>query len=227
MKTRKGASKKKTNKKKREKEKKKKKKKGEGQPQAKTFKTDKTERATQHALEQALDELQNEFHALTGKTPDAFPTAHDSMHAARKALADGNDASAAQHQTKALEALNKSRQQMRDIMQNNGKNSPPSFLPAFGSPSEEDDSGQGGAGSPPDSADDGAPEQDRSADKPDPLGRKRGEGQDQTEDDSTHIPDTVARQKAREIEQELRRRDSDRTRPQQELEYLDRLLKPF
>lgn len=186
-----------------------------------------TERATQHALEQALDELQNEFHALTGKTPDAFPTAHDSMHAARKALADGNDASAAQAQTKALEALNKSRQQMRDIMQNNGKNSPPSFLPAFGSPSEGDDSGQGGTGSPQDSADDGAQEQGRSADKRDPLGRKLGEGQDQTEDDSTHIPDTVARQKAREIEQELRRRDSDRTRPQQELEYLDRLLKPF
>nr|WP_240190207.1 DUF4175 family protein [Acetobacter sp. JWB] len=54
-----------------------------------------------------------------------------------------------------------------------------------------------------------------------------GEGKDQTEDDSTHIPDNVARQRAREIEQELRRRDSDRTRPQQELDYLDRLLKPF
>jgi hypothetical protein len=76
--------------------------------------------------------------------------------------------------------------------------------------------------------DDDSDDQDSANDQRDPLGRKLGEGQDQAPDDgSTHVPDTVTRQRAREIEQELRRRDSDRTRPPQELEYLDRLLKPF
>ncbi|MFT8517564.1 MAG: DUF4175 family protein, partial [Acetobacter persici] len=202
-----------------------------------------TARATQPALERGLEELKDEFKALTGKTPPAFSDAQKSMHDARKALADGDDAAAATAEEKVLEALRKSRQQMQDTMKGNGQNATPSFLPAFGGGSGgqagsqpggqgEGQQGQGSA----DEGDDGASPsddadetdgQDNGKNKRDPLGRRMGEGGDQAPDDGTHVPDNVARQRAREIEQELRRRDSDRTRPQQELDYLDRLLKPF
>lgn len=198
-----------------------------------------TDRATQHALDRALDELKDEFKELTGKTPPAFSDAQKSMHDARKALADGDDAAAATAEEKVLEALRKSRQQMQDTMKGNGQNATPSFLPAFGGNSGGPSGGQGegsqgqgsgdegdGGASPSDDADD-SDGQENAKGKRDPLGRRMGEGGDQAPDDGTHIPDNVARQRAREIEQELRRRDSDRTRPQQELDYLDRLLKPF
>lgn len=198
-----------------------------------------TDRATQHALDRALDELKDEFKELTGKTPPAFSDAQKSMHDARKALADGDDAAAATAEEKVLEALRKSRQQMQDTMKGNGQNATPSFLPAFGGNSGGQSGGQGegsqgqgngdegdGGASPSDDADDNDG-QENGKGKRDPLGRRMGEGGDQAPDDGTHIPDNVARQRAREIEQELRRRDSDRTRPQQELDYLDRLLKPF
>ncbi|WP_354859430.1 DUF4175 domain-containing protein [Acetobacter fabarum] len=188
-----------------------------------------TERATQHALEQALSELKDEFKELTGKTPDAFEQARKSMATARKALADGDDAAAASAEEKALEALRQSRKQMQDSMKGNGQNTTPSFLPSFGGSGDgssgSGNAGESGNGQPSDAAGEGGDDENTTG--KDPLGRKEGEGADQNTDDSTHIPDTVARQRAREIEQELRRRDSDRTRPQQELEYLDRLLKPF
>ncbi|MFS8370438.1 DUF4175 domain-containing protein [Acetobacter indonesiensis] len=193
-----------------------------------------TDRATQRALEHALDELKDEFKELTGKTPAAFTDAQKSMKDARKALNDGEDAAAATAQEKVLEALRKGRQQMQDAMKGDGKSSAPSFIPAFGS-SQGDGNGQqgqgnaenGDGGSNPSDDSDESDEQDKQQGKRDPLGRRLGEGGDQAPDDGTHVPDTVARQRAREIEQELRRRDSDRTRPQQELDYLDRLLKPF
>ncbi|MFT8418376.1 MAG: DUF4175 family protein, partial [Acetobacter sp.] len=188
-----------------------------------------TERATQHALEQALNELKDEFKDLTGKTPAAFDEARKNMAAARKALADGDDAAAATAEEKALEALRQSRKQMQDSMKNSGQNTTSSFLPSFGGSGEgssgSGSAGESGAGQPSDNA--GENGEDDTTPGKDPLGRKEGEGADQNTDDSTHIPDTVARQRAREIEQELRRRDSERTRPQQELDYLDRLLKPF
>lgn len=190
-----------------------------------------TERATQHALEQALNELKDEFKDLTGKTPAAFEDARKNMATARKALADGDDAAAASAEEKVLEALRQSRKQMQDSMKGNGQNSTPSFLPSFGNNGEGSSgsgragSGDDGTGQPSDQAGENGDDENKTG--KDPLGRKEGEGTDQNNDDSTHIPDTVARQRAREIEQELRRRDSDRTRPQQELDYLDRLLKPF
>ncbi|MCG4259184.1 DUF4175 domain-containing protein [Acetobacter senegalensis] len=192
-----------------------------------------TDRATQHALERALDELKDEFKELTGKTPPAFDDARKSMKDARTALSDGEDSAAATAQEKALEALRKGRQQMQDAMKGDGKSSAPSFIPGFGSSGDGDgQQGQGSAssgddGSTPSDDTDESDEQDQQKGKRDPLGRRLGEGGDQTPDDGTHVPDNVARQRAREIEQELRRRDSDRTRPQQELDYLDRLLKPF
>src|ERR1700742_2221120 len=56
----------------------------------------------------------------------------------------------------------------------------------------------------------------------DPLGRdKNGTGE------STKIPGLSDLARAREILQELRKRAGERARPQQELDYYDRLLKEF
>ena len=41
------------------------------------------------------------------------------------------------------------------------------------------------------------------------------------------IPDTVDLKRAREIRDELRRRSGDRSRPEVELDYIDRLLRQF
>jgi uncharacterized protein (TIGR02302 family) len=60
----------------------------------------------------------------------------------------------------------------------------------------------------------------------DPLGRpQRTRGPDAGDD--VRVPDEIDRQRARRILEELRRRFGERTRPEQELDYLDRLLEPF
>lgn len=55
----------------------------------------------------------------------------------------------------------------------------------------------------------------------DPLGRGAAEGQD------TNLPSESERQRARDILEELRRRAAERGRPQEELDYIDRLLERF
>jgi hypothetical protein len=60
----------------------------------------------------------------------------------------------------------------------------------------------------------------------DPLGRPmQGAGIDTGDD--VKVPDKASLQKAKEILDELHRRASQRTRPQPELEYIDRLLRRF
>lgn len=91
------------------------------------------DRASQHALMRATDELRQEFKDLTGKEPPAFAAAQAAMHDARHALAEGQDAEAVTAQQKALEALRQSRQEMRQSLQGKGGSSgATSFLPSFG-----------------------------------------------------------------------------------------------
>lgn len=60
----------------------------------------------------------------------------------------------------------------------------------------------------------------------DPLGRpQRSQGPDLGT--SVKVPDQIDQQRAREILEELRKRSSEASRPAQELDYLDRLLKRF
>jgi uncharacterized protein (TIGR02302 family) len=60
----------------------------------------------------------------------------------------------------------------------------------------------------------------------DPLGRpQRAQGPDLGT--SVKVPDAIDAQRAREILEELRKRSGDSLRPQEELEYIDRLLKRF
>ena len=63
----------------------------------------------------------------------------------------------------------------------------------------------------------------------DPLGRPlRDDGSGQSPDENdVQVPEKMEQARSQAIQQELRRREAEKTRPQQELEYLDRLLKQF
>ena len=63
--------------------------------------------------------------------------------------------------------------------------------------------------------------------KKDPFGRQV-DGNGQTADDpDLRVPDAMEQGRSRAIQDELRRRGADRARPKNELDYIDRLLKPF
>lgn len=186
------------------------------------------DKAAQHALMRATDELQQEFRELSGKQTPAFEKATAAMHDARHALAQNNDGEAVTAEQKALEALQQGRSQMRQELKSNGSSSgSTSFLPSFSSgEGKGDGQKQGSSGSGDDQNGDEDSGEEQSGDQ-DPLGRPTGEGDDSSQGNGGHIPDAASRERAHEIEEELRRRDSDRTRPPQELDYLDRLLKSF
>ena len=176
----------------------------------------------QHVLRRALDELATEFKALTGKEASGLTDASRAMDRARDALGAGQDAPAAAAQTQALADLQKGAQQMHSAMSGgNGGSGGLALLP---------DSGPGSGGSEPGEEDaDGTPaDAQEQQDGRDPLGRHLASGRASMDDgDDTHVPDHPDPARSREIEQELRRRDGDRTRPAPELDYLDRLLKTF
>ena len=176
------------------------------------------DRATQHALARALHELRNEFKTLSGKDVPALKQALSDMKAVRTALSAGQDTDAATAERKVLADLQKGGQQMRQSTRGSGKGMT-IFLPSLAG-------SKGSGGSKP-----GQPDEEETPDNAgneprDPLGRKTGDDHAGMDSD-THVPDKAARERAREIEQELRRRDSDRTRPPEELQYLDRLLQSF
>ncbi len=189
----------------------------------------------QNVLARALGELQQEFTGLTGKKADGLADAEKNMRAARDALNNKDDAAAAQAEAKALAALQKGRNQMSAAMRGGRSGgSGLALLPGNGSgdgadePGDESgqaESGQDGDGTPGEAAELGS---DDSKGPRDPLGRPTGDNNGRAGDGSeTHVPDGDSAARSRQIENEIRRRDSDRTRPQGELDYLDRLLRAF
>ncbi|MBR0558606.1 DUF4175 family protein [Neokomagataea anthophila] len=224
-------------------------------PQAPLDETTVREQAPQrrddHALQRALTQLDTVIaqrtQSNTGKKVDAFDKAKTDMMAARHALAERHDPEAAIAEQKVLDDLKQANQQMQKNQKSSsgqGQGSL-SFIPPAGqshgqsssnhgasqsqngdqnSPSDDDndDDDDSNSGSPSHNGKGGTP-----ADKDqDPLGRDMGEGHN-GQDSDAHIPDQNTRDRARDIERELRRRAADRTRPQSELDYLQRLLKSF
>jgi hypothetical protein len=62
----------------------------------------------------------------------------------------------------------------------------------------------------------------------DPLGRRYGNGTNGADESAdVTVPDERERQRTQAIQEELRRRGAERDRPQEELDYIDRLLKQF
>ncbi|MGC4106960.1 MAG: DUF4175 family protein [Thermomicrobiales bacterium] len=190
---------------------------------------------TQAALRRVLGVLMQQYGDLTGTVPEPLNDADIAMREAGRALDAGDDQSAAAAIQRAIEALQKG-----------GRSMSQQLAQQFGQGGEEGDEGEDGMGG--DEAGDrngpgrqrgrgwgweGRGDANRQAsrrgDDRDPLGRKlREDGQGRNAEESgVKVPDDMEQARAHAIQEELRRRGGEKTRPQPELEYIDRLLKQF
>jgi len=185
-----------------------------------------TDQRVQQALRRALGELMQQFGDLAGQLPPSLGEADTQMREAARQLGQGQDKAAGEAQQRAIQALQKGGSEMSQAM-----------AKQFGSgqPGEggEDGSGMMGFGLQ-DGDDDGSgfgtmPGQgNRHGRGRDPLGRHYGQGDSGADEDAdVTVPEERERQRTQAIEEELRRRGGQRDRPQQELDYIDRLLKQF
>jgi uncharacterized protein (TIGR02302 family) len=127
--------------------------------------------------------------------------AGQAMGAAAGELGQGDSDSAVDSQERALDALRKGAQSMAQAMQQQmGQGQGPARLGRFGSSQSDQET--------------------------DPLGRPL-RGHDYSDDDTVKVPGDIDVQRARRIIEELRKRYSEMGRPQEELDYLDRLLKNY
>jgi len=126
--------------------------------------------------------------------------ADSAMGDASGQLGDGNAEGAVDSQGRALDALRKGQQQLSEAMQNG------------------DGEGQG------DGPGERAGRQQGNGMQTDPLGRPL-HGRDYADELSKMVPGEIDVQRARRILEELRRRLGDPSRPQLELDYIERLLK--
>jgi uncharacterized protein (TIGR02302 family) len=132
---------------------------------------------------------------------DSLGRAGDAMGDAEGALGDGNADNAVDGQGRALEALRKGAQNLAQMMQQQMGLGP-------------------GPGQP------GRQGQQRAGQETDPLGRPL-RGREYGDDQTLKVPGEIDVQRARRILEELRRRLGEASRPQIELDYIERLLKDF
>ena len=132
---------------------------------------------------------------------DSLGRAGDAMGDAEGALGDGNADGAVDGQGRALEALRRGAQNLAQMMQQQMGLGP-------------------GPGQP------GRQGQARAGQETDPLGRPL-RGREYGDDQTLKVPGEIDVQRARRILEELRRRLGEATRPQIELDYIERLLKDF
>lgn len=154
----------------------------------------------QESLRRELGDLMRRSGDMTGNIPRPFGQAEQAMRAARDALERGASGEALGPQGEALDHLQRGMETMLEDL------------------AQQFADGEGGEGS----------SFGRPGSQPrDPFGRQRGEGGYADLGDGTEIPEGAVLQRAREILDELRRRSGQRSRPQIELDYLDRLLRQF
>jgi len=186
------------------------------------------DRRVQQALRRALGELMQQFGDLTGQIPPSLGEADTAMREAGRQLGQGDDQGAGNSEQKAIEALQKGGREMGQAMarqfgqqpgqdgseQDGDSDGPMGFSLRNG---EDDSSGQGYR-----------PPVGLAPSGRDPLGRRYGQGSSGADESAdVTVPEERERQRTQAIEEELRRRGADRARPQQELDYIDRLLKQF
>lgn len=155
----------------------------------------------QEDLRRALEQLQRDLAGRGGQAGDALGEAERAMQGARDALEQGENSGAVQDQMEALDRLNEGAEALAEALQN----------------------GQGDVGAQGQGQDPGQ-SQDRA--RTDPFDRPAG-AYGATSGNDTNIPDRSVLDRAREILDELRRRSAEPSRPELELEYLDRLLDQF
>jgi uncharacterized protein (TIGR02302 family) len=137
-----------------------------------------------------------------GDDDGGLDAADSAMGDAGSKLGEGNADGAVDSQGKALDALRKGAQKMAEAMQ------------------QGDGDGQG------DGPGQRAGRQQSGGNQTDPLGRPL-HGREYGDDYTVKIPGEIDVQRVRRILEELRRRLGDPSRPQLELDYIERLLKDF
>lgn len=197
------------------------------------------DRRVQQALRRSLGELMQQFGDLTGEVPPSLTDADQAMREAGQKLGEGRDKAAGEAQQQAIAALQKGAREMGRAMaqamarqpgagQNGGEGEPDEgegegdgdgmgmMMPG----GRSDRFGQGmQPGGPPERANPGGR---------DPLGRPLGQGTSGADESGDRtVPEERERLRMQAIQEELRRRGAERERPQQELDYIDRLLKQF
>jgi uncharacterized protein (TIGR02302 family) len=137
-----------------------------------------------------------------GDDGDGLDQADSAMGDATGRLGEGNADGAVDSQGRALDALRKGAQSLADSMQ------------------------QGDGDQPGDGPSNRAGRQQSGGNRTDPLGRPL-HGRDLGDDYTVKIPGEIDVQRVRRILEELRRRLADPSRPQLELDYIERLLKDY
>ena len=170
---------------------------GEGEQQS--------QQQRQGDLRQRLEELQRRMKGMGMQGEQGLDDAEQAMREAEGELGKGEQGrgKAVDAQGRALEGLRKGAQSLAQQMQQ-------------GQPGEEPGEGQASNG----------PMREGRQGNPDPLGRESHDRRDNSR--STYDPLGVpAAQRAQQVLEELRRRLSDPSRPREELDYLERLLKRY
>lgn len=166
----------------------------------------------QQQLRDRLREMQRRMQGMGMPNQQGLGDAEQAMGEAEGALQQGDMEGAGEAQGRALEGLRQGAQQLAQQMQQEGEGQGEGEGYADGDPT------QGG--------------RDRAssrAQQRDPLGRDRDGQREQSRgvvSGDTQVPGEAAQARARRILEELRRRLGDNLRPQEELEYLERLLRP-
>jgi uncharacterized protein (TIGR02302 family) len=172
---------------------------------------------TQRALQRALGALSQGFADSGGKPPRGLEDAGHAMNDAAHALDAHQDPQARDGIGRAIAALQQGGQAMSRQMSAGANSQMQLSLQPGGQ------SGKGGEGQ---EGEDG-PDDGHGGRKKDPFGRQVDGNGNTSDDASVPVPDKMEEGRSRAIQDELRRRGADRQRPQGELDYIDRLLKPF
>jgi len=152
----------------------------------------------QDELRRKLGEMMGRLGERGGQLPDQLGKAERSMRDAREALRRGEPNEAMQGQTDALEQMRQGLNQMQQAQ-------------------------RGG----PDGQAREADSRQNQRNNRDPLGRNIPQGGYDENATGKDVPDMLPVERARRILEELQRRAGNRERNQQELDYLDRLLRRF
>jgi uncharacterized protein (TIGR02302 family) len=132
---------------------------------------------------------------------DQLGSAGDAMGEAEGELGDSNSDSAVDSQGRALDAMRKGAQSLAQSMQQQmGQGNGPGRVGRLGMPRAQQDT--------------------------DPLGRPL-RGRDYGDDTTVRVPGEIDVQRARRIIEELRKRFGEFARPQEELDYIERLLRDY
>ncbi|KAA2234367.1 TIGR02302 family protein [Salinarimonas soli] len=164
----------------------------------------------QQALRERLEQLQRQMRGMGMQGEQGLGDAEQAMREAEGALGQGQEGQAVDAQGRALEGLQRGAQGMAQQMQQ---------MMGEGEGNEQANGEQPGQAQP------GQRGQNAQRDN-DPLGRPTRSRD--FSDGRVRVPtaDESAVQRARRILEELRRKLGDPTRPREELDYLERLLRP-